>query len=289
MLSVAESRVIRIVLKISSKPTTLKSQPRLNISKDRHDSLGMLLQHVDFQSISVENLLRIGRFSLGGQCGDDLHREADEALRMRERKRSTSLQDFRPRRRCFQHWSPDLGASTEPPGRKVWPAPCNSMCWYEDTIYATDFRGSRVLRLRPGDPQHYTVVGPSTHVAGIKELGIDCDLSISPSGVKFVADFKNRRVVRFADEIGIVLDDIDATTLTCSPNDEALYVVSQYGEAVQKLVGSTLQTVVCSESLPRDMRFSGIGIFVTKEEVIYLSDGMGGRILCIKPGGHFPN
>ena len=57
------------------------------------------------------------------------------------------------------------------------------------------------------------------------------------------------------------------------------------GEHWQKLVGSTLETVIASESLPPDMQFSAYRVFVTKEEVIYLLDTLNEnrRILCINP------
>ena len=52
-----------------------------------------------------------------------------------------------------------------------------------------------------------------------------------------------------------------------------------------KLVGSTLQTVIASESLPADKQFKAYRVFVTKEEVIYLLDNLNNnrRILCINP------
>ena len=75
----------------------------LKISKEEDGSLGTLLQLVDFHSISVENLLCLGRLSVPGLNGDDLQREAKEALRVRQRKRTQSPQDFRPKRRCLQH------------------------------------------------------------------------------------------------------------------------------------------------------------------------------------------
>ena len=56
----------------------------LKISKE-DGSLGMLLQLVDFHSISVENLLCLGRLSVPGLNGDDLQREAKEALHVRPR------------------------------------------------------------------------------------------------------------------------------------------------------------------------------------------------------------
>ena len=64
-------------------------------------------------------------------------------------------------------------------------------------------------------------------------------------------------------------------------------MVSWDGRTLQKLVGSTLETVIASESLPPDMQFSAYRVFVTKEEAIYLLDTLilneHRRILCINP------
>ena len=59
-------------------------------------------------------------------------------------------------------------------------------------------------------------------------------------------------------------------------------MVSQRGRTVQKLVGSTLETVIASESVPEDMRFAEDQVFVTKEEVIYLLD-LRNWICCVNP------
>ena len=57
------------------------------------------------------------------------------------------------------------------------------------------------------------------------------------------------------------------------------------GRTLAKVVGSTLEIVIASESLPADMQFEACRLFVTKEEVIYLSDNLNEnrRILCINP------
>ena len=52
----------------------------LSVSKDRNASLGMLLQHVDFQALSTENLLSLGRANLPGRNGDNLHRQSRLAV-----------------------------------------------------------------------------------------------------------------------------------------------------------------------------------------------------------------
>jgi hypothetical protein len=110
------------------------------------------------------------------------------------------------------------------------------------------------------------------------------DLAISPSGEMFVADWQNRRLLRFQNGSGdLVVGNTDAGALFCSPNG-VLYALRQNGRAVAKLAGSTLEIVIASESLPADMKFNADRVFVTKEEVIYLLDNLNNsRILCINP------
>ena len=131
------------------------------------------------------------------------------------------------------------------------------------------------------------VAGEGAAVTGINDLGIEFLLSISPSGEVFVSDYRNRRLLRFQNGSGdVVVDNVDIGPLFCSPS-RVLYVVSWDGRTLQKLVGSTLETVIASESLPPDMQFSAYRVFVTKEEAIYLLDTLilneHRRILCINP------
>ena len=116
------------------------------VSKDGHAFLGVLLQHVHFQSLSFENLLRLGHTTLSGSSGDDLHREVEGALT--SRKRSQSPGAFQSKRHCFQHWSPFLGASTasiEASGREVLPLLCNSLRWHQGELFATHLEGRRII------------------------------------------------------------------------------------------------------------------------------------------------
>ena len=129
------------------------------------------------------------------------------------------------------------------------------------------------------------VAGEGAAVTGINDLGIEFLLSISPSGEVFVSDYRNRRLLRFQNGSGdVVAGNGDVGALFYSPN-EVLYVVSFNGSTLQKLVGSTLETVIASESLPPDKQFKARRVFVTKEEAIYLLDRLNEnrRILCINP------
>lgn len=256
------------------------------VSKDRDAFLGMLLQHVRFHSLSIENLLRLGHATLPGQNGDDLHREVAGALT--SRKRSESPSTIQSKRRRLQHWSPFLGASTEASGRELLPWPSKSLGWHRGELFAAHLGGGRILSWKHGGPSTCLrpVAGEGATVTGINDLGPDCFLAISPRGEVFVSDVVNRRILRFQNGSGdVVVGNADVGVLFCSPSG-VLYVVSLNGRTVQRLVGSTLETVVASESLPADMQFRATRLCVTKEEVIYLLDlnqNQNHRILRISP------
>ena len=264
----------------------------IKISKDRHAFLGMLLQNVDLQSVSMENLLHLGRTTLSGPSGDDLHREVDDALT--SRKRTPSPGAFQPKRRRLQHWSPFLGASTasiEAPGQEVLTLPNGFVCmrWHKGELYASDhFRSTTsIFSWKPGGPASCVrcVAGEGAAVTGINDLGSSCHMSVSPSGEVFVSDVKNRRILRFQNGSGdLVADNVDAFSLFYSPSG-VLYVLKRGQRTVAKVVGPTLETVIASESLPPDTQFRANRLFVTREEVIYLLDNLNNncRILRINP------
>ena len=265
----------------------------LKVSKERHAWLGVLLQHVHFQSLSIENLLRLGRTTLPGLSGGDLHREVDDALTSRKRTQSPGA--FQSKRRRLHHWSPCFGGSLagiEASGREVLSLPhtLRFMQWHKGEIFASDYfrSNSSIFCWKPGDPASCVrrVAGEGAAVTGINDLGSACHMSVSPSGEMFVSDFDNRRLLRFQNGSGdLVVGNTDAEAICCSPNG-VLYVVSQCARTVQKLVGSTLETVIASESLQADRQFETKRVFVTTEEVIYLLDVLNGthRVLCINPG-----
>lgn len=89
---------------------------------DRSSFMGVMLQHVDLQSLSSSNLALAEGFSASmGSAGHDLQREIGDALHAR-RKRGAGealIEGFRPKRHCLRHWSPDLGASSAGPRRVV--------------------------------------------------------------------------------------------------------------------------------------------------------------------------
>ena len=258
----------------------------LKISKDREAFFGAFLHFVDFKSISVENLRRLGRLPVPGLNGDHLHRKVKDALQAQCRKRSQSQQSFQPKRRCLKHWSPDLGASTESSLQQVLPRCCSKLCWHEGAIYALDF-DDVVFCWKPGEPATHVqeLLGEGTRVTGIDDLGTDCDFAISPTGEIFVADVDKQRLLGFHNGVGrLVLDEFHGKTICCSPNG-VLYVLTC--EALQKLEGSRLQTVKAFADLPEDFDFGAHAMFATKEEVIYVLDHKNHRILRFNPAESF--
>ena len=264
----------------------------MEVSKHRNAMLSLLLHNVDFRSLSLENLFRLGRATVPGPSGDGLHREVDDALTSRKRTRSPST--FQSKRHRLQHWSPVLGASLagiEASGREVLSLPNAFVCmrWHKGEIYASDFFRSTtsIFSWKPGDPASCVrrVAGEGAAVTGINDLGSSCHMSVSPSGEMFVSDWQNRRLLRFQNGSGdLVVGNTNVTALFCSPNG-VLYVLSEGQRTVAKLVGSMLETVIASENLPTEMQFKANRVFVTKEEVIYLLDVLNEnhRILCINP------
>ena len=249
----------------------------IKVSEDRRAFLGMLLQHVQIQSLSVDNVICLGRTALfSGLSSDELQREVQDALASRGRTQSPGT--FQSKRRCLKHWSPFLGASTECAGREVLPLPTRSLCWHQDTLFAAHTMDRRILSWKPGDPS--TCV--RTEAGESNNLGFAPHLAISPSGEMFVSDWQKQRLFHFHNGT-VQVAKTDVSPLYCSANG-VLYMLTKNGKTVEKVVDSRLETVVASESLPADMQFQAYNLFATKEEVIYLVDNLNeNRIIGIDP------
>ena len=80
-------------------------------------------------------------------------------------------------------------------------------------MFAVHLDGRRIISWKPGDPASRVrpVAGEGAPVTGINDF-IDLeDLAISPSGEVFVADWQNRRILRFQNGSGdVVVGNTDA-------------------------------------------------------------------------------
>eukprot|EP00438_Fugacium_kawagutii_P032832 Skav224524 [mRNA] locus=scaffold388:407530:409197:+ [translate_table: standard] len=249
-------------------------------SNDR-GAFSALLHHIDFQSLSSSNLTQLQQLSGSiGPVGHDLQREVRQVLQARKKRRAAnSSRAFKPKRRCLQRfWSPELGASSKAP-QKVLPC-ADSMCWHNGAIYYC--KRSSIMRWKPGDAESQVVAGRGARVHPANDLGRDCRVSMSPSGVLFVADWDNEKLLSFENGSGnVVLSEVHIVDVSCSRNG-AIYLLTQEGEAVVNLVGATIQPVILSDDLPEALQFNAKGLFVTREDVIYVFDDE--RVLRIKPG-----
>ena len=140
--------------------------------------------------------------------------------------------------------------------------PCSSLWWHQGELL---LRTLRVAASLVGSP---VTLQAACDVLRVKALlwleSMTWDLVVTwpsrPAGRCSCQIGQDRRLLRFQNGSGdLVVGNADATALFCSPNG-VLYVLSQFGRTVQKLVGSTLQTVIASESLPADMQFKRHGV-----------------------------
>ena len=254
----------------------------IKVSEDRRPVLGTLLQHVQIQSLSVDNVICLGRTGLFSGLSDELQREVQDALASRGRTQSPGT--FQSKRNCLKHWSPFLGASTESAGREVLSFPARSLCWHQDTLFAAHTMDRGILSWKPGDPSSCvrTEAGKFSAYTLGSDLRFAPHLAISPSGQMFVSDEQKQRLFCFHNGTAHVAKT-DVGPLYCSANG-VLYMLTKNGKRVEKVLDSRLETVVASESLPADMQFQAFNLFVTKEEVIYLVDNLNeNRIIRIDP------
>ena len=263
----------------------------VNSSKERGPFLGMLLQHVDFQSICYGNLSQLGCYAASlGPNGNDLQRKVTEAVRA-HRKRSapeSPSNAFRPKRRCLSHWSSELGASSEDLGKKVLSSPLYDMRWHNGAIYGTAEESIQIHCWKPGDAEPQAVAGEGAFV-GVNDLGDLDGIAFLPNGEILAADYANNRLVSFQNGFGrVLLSDVEGLRDVFGSPNGAVYVLNQNGTAVQKLVGSTLQPFIDSKNLPEELQFGARMGLVTKDEVLYLADWCESRILRFSPGESRP-
>lgn len=126
----------------------------------------------------------------------------------------------------------------------IFGATC-SMCFHEDDIYFTTTECS-VYCWKIGEYYSEVVAGVGARVNGENDLGPYCMVSVSREGEIFVADPDNNRLLSFKDGFGKVVVEGDITSVFCSLNG-MVYVLTDDGQAVQKLMGTTLHPVVRSE------------------------------------------
>ena len=267
-------------------------------SKDRQKEMTSMLSNIDFPSLSSSNLhvLRHAAQSLG-PSGADWECEVKQALSLHRKRPSSEVSTaHRPKRQCLSHWAAGLGASQESDraGKKLTPTvrKCGfELAWHHGAFFFSRVQPCQILSCISGEENLRVVAGEGAPINGFNRLKEIWGLAMLPNGEMIVghgdAD-EESQLLSFQDGVGKVLLDIPKLQdVCCSPNG-VIYVLDAGGTRVQKVEGSRLIPIVDSKVLPEEHAFDAQYIFVSKQEVLYISDCENGRILCFAEGTSVP-
>ena len=267
-------------------------------SEDRQRDMVLMLSHVDFPSLSSSNLhvLCFAAQSLGSS-GADWECEVKEALSLHRKRPSSEVsRAHRPKRRCFSHWAAGLGASQENDraGKKLTPTVKNcgfDFAWHQGAFFFGPKEPSQILSCKPGEEKFRVVAGQGAPINGFNRLQYVRGLAMLPTGEMIVGhgdEDKESQLLIFQDGVGKVFLDVpELEDVCCSPNG-VIYVLDAGCTRVQKVEGSRLMPVVDSKELPEEHAFHATYIFVSKQEVLYISDYENDRILRFAEGTSVP-
>ena len=269
-------------------------------SEDRRSNMVLMLFHVDFPSLSSSNLhvLCHAAESLGSR-GADWECEVKQALSLHRKESSSEVSTaHRPKRRCLSHWAAGLGASKESDraGKKLTPTikKCGyELAWHQGAFFFSRWEPSQIVSCKPGEDSFRVVAGQGAPINGFNRLKEIWGLAMLPNGEMIVghgdgdAD-EESQLVSFKDGVGkVLLDAPQLQDVCCSPNG-VIYVLDAGGTRVQKVDGSCLMPVLDSKELPEEQKFRAEYIFVSKPEVLYISDRENKRILRVAEGTSVP-
>jgi len=270
----------------------------ITASADRNNSLGLLLQHIDFSSLSMQNLEELSMYSQSlGPNGFELQYSVDEAKQMRLTR--WWREDYHdPRRHCLHFWSPELGAFPEGYRGGQWVAgewnrfdddedemPGNfamNFCWHQGNFYIAD--GKRLTRWNPSVRQFLTIVPDLP----------DAAVAISPAGHIFLADSNNSKLLMLQNgQLEVVLQMRGLRSVCCSSSGK-LYLLGCTDQNlgwVVRLEGSETVHVISSQDL--FSKFRQVSVFVrmfVQEEDLYIvgwhmEDDSSDFVLKVTPDG----
>ena len=252
-------------------------------SKDKQKEMTCLLSNIDFPSLSSSNLHVLCHAAESwGPSGADWECEVRHALSL-HRKWSWSevSRAHHPWRWCFSSWAAGLGAFQECDlaGKKVTPTVKNcgyELAWHQGAFFFSRREPSQIVSCKPGEDSFRVVAGQGAPINGFNRVqNVWGGLAMLPNGEMIVghsdAD-EESQLLSFQDGVGKVLLNLQKLQhVHCSPNG-VIYVLDAGGTRVQKVEGSRLIPVVDSEELLEEHKFDARYIFVSKQEVLYISD-----------------
>ena len=268
-------------------------------SKDRQKEMTYMLSNIDFPSLACSNLHVLCHAAQSlGSSGADWECEVKEALSLHTKRPSSEVSTaHRPKRRCLSHWAAGLGASKECDlaGKKLTPTvrECGfELAWHQGAFFFSRREPNQILSCKPGEENLRVVAGEGAPINGFNRVQDIRVLAILSNGEMIVghgdAGFENCQLLSFQDGVGKVLLDVPKLiNVCCSPNG-VIYVLDAGGTRVQKVEGSRLMPVVDSKELPEEHAFDAQYIFVSKQEVLYISDWENSRILRFTEGTSVP-
>ena len=266
-------------------------------SKDRQKEMTCMLSNIDFPSLSRSNLHVLCHAAQSwGPSGADWECEVKQALCLHQKRPSFKVsRAHRRKRRCLSHWAAGLGAFQECDfaGKKVTPnvKDCGRhLVWHEGAFFCSRREPNQILCCKPGQNLR-VVAGQGAPINGFNRLQYVRGLAMLPNGEMIVGhgdEDEESQLLSFQNGVGKVLLDVpDLEDVCCSPNG-VIYVLDAGGTRVQKVEGSRLMPMVDSEELPEEHAFDASYIFVSNQEVLYISDCENDRILRFAEGTSVP-
>ena len=267
-------------------------------SEDRQSNMVLMLFHVDFPSLSSSNLhvLCHAAESLGSR-GADWECEVKQALSLHRKRPSSEVSTaHRPKRRCLSHWAAGLGASKESDraGKKLTPTvkKCGyEFAWHQGAFLFSRFGPSQILSCKPGEENLQVVAGEGAPINGFNRVQRVRGIAMLPNGEMIVGHGdgdEESQLLSFQNCVGKVLLDVPELQDVCSSPNGVIYVLDAGGTRVQKVEGLRMQPIVDSKELPEEQKFRAEYIFVSKPEVLYISDRENKRILRVAEGTSVP-
>ena len=270
-------------------------------SRDKQKDMTYMLSNVDFPSLSCSNLHVLCHAAQSlGPSGADLECEVKQALSLHRQQSSSEVSRAHcPKRRCLSHWAAGLGAfqQSDRVGKKVTPTvkkECGyDLAWHQGAFFLNRREPHQILSCKAGEENLRVVAGEEAPINGFNQLQKVRGLAMSPTGEMIVGHGpgdvnEESQLLSFQDGVGKVLLDLQQLEdVCCSPNG-VIYVLDADGRRVQKVESSRLMPVVDSKDLLEEHAFDASYIFVSKQEVLYISDCENDRILRFAEGTSVP-
>ena len=267
-------------------------------SEDRRRDMVLMLCHVDLPSLSSSNLQILCHAAQSwGPSGADWECEVKEALSLHRKQSSSEVsRAHRPKRRCLSHWAAGLGAFQK--NVRLRPKVTGTvkkcgyhLAWHQGAFFFSCREPYQILSCKPGEKNPRVVAGEGAAINGFNQVQHVRGLAMSPNGEMIVGHcvaYPAMKLLSFQNDVGKVLLDVpELEDVCCSPNG-VIYVLDVDGRRVQKVNGSRLIPFVDSKELCEEQKFRAEYIFISKQEVLYISDCVNDRILRFAEGTSVP-